>query len=69
MGNGTLRLQPFTDKELEAKNPMEIKNGKMVNTVTLDSIEDGLFDSRMVAGNRWGKVTLDAPMPNPAFEK
>jgi hypothetical protein len=38
---------------------MEIKNGKMVNPATLDSIEDGLFDSRMVAGNRWGKVTLD----------
>ena len=69
LGNGTLRLQPFTDKELEAKNPIEIKNGKMVNTSTLASIEDGLFDSRMVAGNRWGKVTLDAPMPNPAFEK
>jgi hypothetical protein len=48
---------------------MEIKNGKMVNTATLASIEDGLFDQRMVAGNRWGKVTLDTPMPNPAFEK
>ena len=69
LGNGTLRLQPFTDKELEAKNPIEIKNGKMVNTANLASIEDGLFDSRMVAGNRWGKVTLDTPMPNPAFEK
>lgn len=69
LGNGTLRLQPFTDKELEAKNPIEIKNGKMVNTATLDSIEDGLFDQRLVAGNRWGKVTLDTPMPNPAFEK
>ena len=69
IGQGTLRLQPFTDKELESKNPMEIKNGKMVNTATLASIEDGLFDARMVAGNRWGKVTLDAPMPNPAFEK
>lgn len=69
LGNGTLRLQPFTDKELEAKNPIEIKNGKMVNTSTLASIEDGLFDQRMVAGNRWGKVTLDTPMPNPAFEK
>lgn len=69
LGNGTLRLQPLTDRELESRNPMEIKNGKMVNTATLDSIDDGLFDSRMVAGNRWGKVTLDTPMPNPAFEK
>lgn len=69
IGKGNLRLQPLTDRDLLERNPMEIKNGKMVNTVTLDSIEDGLFDSRMVAGNRWGKVTLDRPMPNPAFEK
>lgn len=69
LGKGNLRLQPLTDKDILARNPLEIKNGKMVNTVTLDSIEDGLFDQRLVAGNRWGKVTLDKPMPNPAFEK
>lgn len=69
MGNGRLKLQPLTDRELEARNPMEIKNGKMVNTVTLDSIADGLFDARMVANDKWGKMTLDKPLPNPAFEK
>lgn len=69
LGKGKLRLQPFTDKELEERNPIEVKNGKMVNTATLDSIEGGLFDAKMVATNKWGKVTLDTPLPNPAFEK
>lgn len=69
LGKGKLRLQPFTDKELEERNPIEVKNGKMVNTATLDSIEGGLFDAKMVANNKWGKVTLDTPLPNPAFEK
>jgi DNA-directed RNA polymerase beta' subunit len=54
---------------LEERNPIEVKNGKMVNTATLDSIEGGLFDAKMVATNKWGKVTLDTPLPNPAFEK
>lgn len=69
LGKGTLRLQPFTDRELLSYDPMEVKNGKMVNPVTLDSIEGGLFDAKMVANNKWGKITLDQHLPNPAFEK
>jgi hypothetical protein len=69
LGKGTLRLQPFTDKVLQSYDPIEVKNGKMVNTATLDSIEGGLFDAKMVANNKWGKITLDQPLPNPAFEK
>lgn len=69
IGQGVLRLQPMTDKDLLEKDPVEVKNGKMVDTATLESIAGGLFDSTMVANNKWGKITLDNYMPNPAFEK
>jgi hypothetical protein len=28
-----------------------------------------LFDEKMVALNKWGKISIAHPMPNPAFEK
>ena len=69
LGKGTLRLSPFTDKDLDKLNPIELKNAKSVNIGTLEPEPGGLFDSSIVAGNRWGKITLPTIMPNPAFEK
>ena len=69
LGKGKLRLGPMTDKTLAELNPIEIKNGKMVNTATLEGIADGLFDEKLVALNKWGKVSLSNPFPNPAYEK
>ena len=69
LGKGKLRLAPFTDKDLADKNPMEVKNGRMVDTDTLEAIAGGLFDEKMVALNKWGKISIAHPMPNPAFEK
>lgn len=69
LGKGKLRLAPFTDKDLEKVAPMELRNGKMIDTATLENVEGGLFDQRMVALNKWGKISIKHPMPNPAFEK
>lgn len=69
LGKGTLRLSPFTDKDLARLNPVELKNAKSVNIGTLEPEPGGLFDSSIVAGNKWGKITLPSTMPNPAFEK
>jgi hypothetical protein len=69
LGKGKLRLAPFTDKDLAKAEPMELLNGKMIDTATLENIEGGLFDPRMVALNKWGKISIKHPMPNPAFEK
>ena len=68
LGKGKLRLSPMTDKDLDEKDPIELKNGKMVKADTLEPEEGGLFDPRMVALNKWGKITLPHGLPNPAFE-
>lgn len=69
LGKGQLRLGPMTDKYLDELQPVEVKNGKLVDTATLEGIADGLFDEKMVALNKWGKISISHPMPNPAFEK
>jgi DNA-directed RNA polymerase subunit beta len=65
---GRLRLGPFTDKDLEEKNPHDVDNGELVDLNTLEPTKGGLFDPTMVAGNKWGRVRLPIPVPNPAFE-
>ena len=68
LGNGRLRLAPMTDRDLDKQQPIEIKNGKMMNNDSLEGIADGLFDPRLVAMNKWGKIPLSTKLPNPAFE-
>lgn len=68
LGKGTLRLEPMTDRTLEDRQPMEIKNGKTVKSDTLDPEEGGLFDPTMVALGKWGKIPLSTHLPNPAME-
>lgn len=68
LGGGKLRLAPMTDKDLDKQNPIEVKNGKLMKPDSLEGIADGLFDPRMVALDKWGKITLPSKLPNPAFE-
>lgn len=68
LGKGKLRLAPMTDKDLAAHNPIEVTNGKMMDGDSLEGVKDGLFDPRMVALNKWGKISLPTKLPNPAFE-
>lgn len=69
LGQGRLRLAPMTDKDLDANLPLEVQNGKLVDPTTLDGEKGGLFDPQLVALNKWGKITLPSPLPNPAFER
>lgn len=68
IGKGTLRLAPMTDKVLESRGPMEIRNNKTVKSDTLDPEDGGLFDPTLVALDKWGKITLPTHLPNPAME-
>lgn len=68
VGQGRLRLTPFTDKDLP-KDAIEIENGDMMDPRTLQPIRGGLFDSRLLSKtDAWGKITLPEPVINPAYE-
>ncbi len=69
LGKGRLRLAPFTDKDLDAHDPVEIQNGSIVDTKDLNPIKDGLFDPRIVTGDKWGRIVLPRPVPNPAYSE
>jgi hypothetical protein len=66
---GKLRLGPFTDRDLDERKPVDIDNGELVDLNTLEPHKGGLFDPSMVAGQKWGRVRMPMPMPNPAFEE
>ena len=67
MTNGNLRLGPYTDKILEQQKPQEITLPEIVDN-EMNPVQGGLFDPMLSVGNKWGKITLDEPYPNPAFE-
>ena len=67
-GNGKLRLAPFSDKGLEALNPVELTNGEIISLKDLKPVAGGLFDPAMSLTNKWGKITLAEPIINPPFE-
>lgn len=69
LGDGRLRLGPFTDRELAKRNPARIERGGLVDPVSLEPEPGGLFDPALVGNNRWGKIELNSDVPNPAFEK
>lgn len=68
MGKGRLRLAPFTDRDLDDKDPVDVENGELVDTRTMEPVKGGLFDSRIVTGDRWGRIKLPRPVINPAHE-
>lgn len=68
MGNNKLRLGPMTDKELDRLGAVEVKKPDMIDPGSLEPVAGGLFDTALVSGNRYGKITLPEPLPNPAYE-
>ena len=68
MGGGTRRLGPMTDRELDSRKPIEVRNGELVDSRTLAPIAGGLFDTATTGANKWGYIRLPRPVPNPAFE-
>lgn len=68
VGKGRYRLAPFTDDDLDKNDPIDVENGEMVNLKDLTPIQGGLFDSRLLNGERWGRVRLPRPIINPAME-
>ena len=69
VGKGKFRLAPFTDKDLDEKNPVDISSGELVDLKDLSPIKGGLFDERIVAGDKWGRIKLPRPVINPAMEE
>lgn len=64
----SIQATPFTDKDFDQFNPIEIQNDNIVDFKTMRPLEGGLFDPAMSVANKWGKITLDQHYPNPAFE-
>lgn len=67
VGKGRVRLAPFTDRDLDAHDPVDVENGSIVDTKTLAPIKGGLFDPRIVTSEKWGRIRLPRPVPNPAY--
>jgi DNA-directed RNA polymerase subunit beta len=68
VGGGKMRLGPFTDDDLESRQPLEVRSGELVDMNNMEPIKGGLFDQAIVGSNRWGKISLPFSVPNPAFE-
>ena len=62
------RLSPFTDAKLDDLTPIEIENSDILDMNTLAPKDGGLFSNSLTTTNKWGKITLPKPIPNPAFE-
>lgn len=70
LGKGRIGLAPFTDRDLDSHNPVDIAHGGIVNPKDLTKpIVGGLFDPRIVTGDRWGRIRLPRPVPNPAYSE
>lgn len=67
-GGGRYRLAPMTDDDLDAENPVDIESGELVRLSDLSPVPNGLFDPRIVTGERWGRIKLPRPVINPAME-
>lgn len=67
-GNGILQASPFTDRQFQAMNPKELDNPYIVDLNNMKPVVGGLFDPTNSLTDRWGKITLNEPYPNPGFE-
>ena len=64
-------LTSLTDKDIDKMASGEITNSNTVDSASLKPKAGGLFDESVTGGttgNRWGKITLQEPVPNPAME-
>lgn len=68
VGSGRYRLAPMTDDDLDKEQPVDIENGELVRLADLSPVPNGLFDSRIVTGEKWGRIKLPRPVINPAME-
>lgn len=68
LGKGQFRLAPFIDSDLDAYDPVDVDNGELINMKDLSPITGGLFDPRIVSGDKWGRIKLPRPVVNPAQE-
>jgi DNA-directed RNA polymerase subunit beta len=69
-----LHIMALTGKDVdEMAGDREIESGETVDWKSeMKPIKGGLFDERLTGGhngNRWSKITLTEPMPNPVFEE
>ncbi len=69
LGEGKLRLGPFTDNDLTKHEPIEVRNGNTIDLRTMEPAPGGLFDPSLAAANKWGQISLPTGLPNPAFEE
>lgn len=65
---GVMRLGPLTEKDIDDFNPVEIRNGGMIDLNTLEPDKGGLFDPSLVGNSAWGQITLPFRIVNPAME-
>lgn len=68
-GKGQIRLGPFTDADLDEKDPVDIEEGTMIDLKTMQPLEGGLFSPRIVNGEKWGRIKLPAPIILPSMEE
>jgi len=68
MGEGRIRLQFWSDRDLERESPIEVKTGDLLDIGTMQPVKGGLFDDALTGSNSWGYVQLPHPVPNPAAE-
>lgn len=65
---GNMRIGPVTDRILDQLKSKEIGSAETLDIKTLHPIKGGLFDDTLSFTNSWGHISLDHPVPNPAFE-
>ena len=68
LADGRLRMGPATDRDLERWRPEELENADLIDMKKGRGIKGGLFDESRAFTNKWSKISLDYPLPNPAFE-
>lgn len=68
-GNGIQRLGPTTDAQLEELKAEELTNADMLDSRDWSAVPGGLFDISRDERNAWGQISLDTPIPNPAWEE
>lgn len=71
-------IMALTNKNVtELAGDREIQNAETVNWKTMQPVPGGLFDPKLTGGhasstgggNRWSRITLHEPLPNPVMEE
>jgi len=70
----SLHLMAMSNKDVnELAGERELENADTINIKNGEPVPGGLFDVRLTGGkdskNRWAKITLQEPLPNPLMEE